>query len=272
LGSLLKISVSVLFFILSLQASGDGLYHLSTGAGEAGMGYICIMRSGFWTSFQNQATLAKNNSFSTGFNYQNRFGIKELGTRSAALIIPAGKASAGAIYSHFGYADFKRDMAGLACGIKLSQEISAGVQIDYFSERSLGEYNNHQSVTFETGILITPSEKTMFGFHLFNPVPGSIRKSFMPTILRIGAGTELSDALFAGIEAEMSTLKKLSLRAGFEYEASRNFWLRGGYCTEFTSFSFGLGYLTKIARMDFGFNTHERLGISSSVSIIFKIR
>ena len=86
-----------------------------------------------------------NNSFSFGFNYENRFGIKELGTRTAGFIIPAGKASLGAVYSHFGYTDFKRDMTGLACGMKLSDKISAGVQVDYFSERTSGEYDNNQS-------------------------------------------------------------------------------------------------------------------------------
>ena len=60
------------------------------------------------------------------------------------FVIPAGKASIGAAYSHFGYSDFKRDVAGLACGLKLSEKIAAGVQIDYFSERTSGEYNNYQ--------------------------------------------------------------------------------------------------------------------------------
>ena len=83
---------------------------LHAGAGEAGMGYVCVMKYGFWSSFHNQALLANNNSFSFGINYENRFSIKELGTRSAGLIIPAGKASLGAVYSHFGYSDFKSEI------------------------------------------------------------------------------------------------------------------------------------------------------------------
>ena len=138
------------------------------------------MKNGFWSSFHNQALLAHNNSFSFGFNYENRFSIKELGTRSAGMTIPAGKASLGVVYSHFGYTDFKREMTGLACGMKLSDKISAGVQVDYFSERTSGEYSNNQFVTCETGLLITPSENIRIGIHLFNPVPNSIRKTFMP--------------------------------------------------------------------------------------------
>lgn len=272
LSSLHKISVSVFLIFLSLTVSGSDPYRPSAGAGEAGMGYVCIMKNGFWSSFHNQASLAYNNSLTFGFNYENRFSINELGTRSVGITIPVGKVSLGAIYSHFGYTDFKREMTGLACGIKLSDKISAGVQVDYFSERTSGEYYNSQSVTCETGLLILASENMRIGIHLFNPIPNSIRNTFLPTTLRVGTGIDLSKLLFAGVEAEMSTGSKLIIRTGFDYEAAKKLWLRGGFSTNNNSFSFGLGYLTKIAQIDIGFTTHEKLGVTSSVSLIFKIK
>lgn len=271
LSSLLKISVSVLLIIFSLTASGGDPYRPSAGAGEAGTGYVCIIKSSFWSSFHNQATLAFNNSLSFGFNYEDRFNIRELGTRSAGVIIPAGKVSLGAVYSHFGYTDFKRDMTGLACGMKLSDKISAGVQVDYFSERTSGEYTNNKSITGEAGLLIVLSENTRLGIHIFNPIPNSLRKTFLPMSLRIGAGTYLNKSLFAGVEAEMSTGSKLIIRTGFEYEAAKKLWLRGGFNTDNNSFSFGFGWLVKIVQMDVGFVTHEKLGVTPSVSLIFKI-
>ena len=271
LSSLLKIPVSAYFVIFSLTSSGVIPDRISAGAGEAGMGFVCIMKNGFWSSFHNQAILAYCNTLSVGINYENRFNIAELGTRSAGITIPSGKASLGAVYSHFGYADFKRDMTGIACGLKLSNKIYAGIQVDYFSERASGEYNNNQSVTCEAGFMVLPVENIRLAFHLFNPVPKSIRKTFMPTTLRIGAGTELNKTLFAGAEVEMSYGKKPLIRTGFEYEAAKKIWIRGGFCTANSSFSFGLGYLTKIVMVDFGFFSHEMLGITSSVSLVFKI-
>jgi hypothetical protein len=271
LSSLLKISVSVLFIFFSLTASGGDPYRPSAGAGEAGTEYVCIMKNSFWSSFHNQATLAYNTSFSFGFNYENRFNISELGTRSAGVVIPAGKASLAVVYSHFGYTDFKRDMTGLACGMKLSNKISAGIQVDYFSEKASGEYDNNQSVTCEAGLLITPSENTRIGIHIFNPVPNSLRKTSLPMSLRIGAGTYLNKSLFTGVEAEMSSGSKLIIKTGFDYEAAQKFWLRGGFSTDNNSFSFGLGYLIKVVQFDIGFITHEKLGVTSSVSFIFKI-
>lgn len=236
------------------------------------MGYVCVMNSRFWTSFQNQASLAHNNSLSAGFNYENRFNLKELGTRTAAIIVPVWKASLGAVYSNFGYTDYRRDMTGLACGMKLSDKISAGVQIDYFSERTSDESTNFKSVTCETGLIVTPSDNIRLGIHLFNPVPNSIRKMNMPTTLRVGAGTDLNKLLFAGIEAEMSSGEKLIIRTGFEYEVAKKLWLRGGFSSDNNSFSFGLGFLAKIVMIDLGFTTHDKLGVTSSASLIFKIR
>ena len=270
--SLRKISVSIYLIFFSVAARAGDPYRIAAGAGEAGTGYTCVMKPGFWSSFHNQASLADNTSFTFGANYENRFNINEMGTRSAGIIIPAGKASLGAIYSHFGYADFNRQMAGVACGLSLFEKIKAGIQIDYFSERTIGEYKNSREITFETGILMSPSENIRLGIHLFNPVPGSLRNRYLLSSVRVGAGIYLSKILFAGTEVEMSSGNKLIFRSGFEYEAAKKLWLRGGFCTDNTSFSFGLGYIISLVQIDIGFMTHEKLGITSSVSLIFKIR
>lgn len=270
--SLQKISVSVCFVILSINAFAGDPYRSAAGARQAAMAYICVMNSDLWSSFHNQAGLALNKSLSLGFNYENRFNIKELGTRSLGVTIPAGKASVGTVYSYFGYSDFKRQMVGIACGLPLSGKISAGVQIDYFSERTSDEYNNNQLLTYEAGILVKASANVKVGIHLFNPVPNLIRKVKMPSGLRVGAGVNLAKDLFAGIETGMTTGQKLDVRTGFEYEAAKRFWLRGGFSSANSSFSFGFGYKSTPAMIDISFSTHEKLGITSSISIIFNIK
>jgi hypothetical protein len=270
--SLQKISVSIYFVFLSFKVFAGYPYPSVAGAKQTGMANVCVMNSDLWSSFHNQAGLAFNKAISFGFNYENRFSIKELGTRTAGITIPAGKVSMGAVYSYFGYGNFSRQMAGLACGMPLSDIMAAGVQIDYFSERTTGEYNNNQMVTCEAGIIISPSENVKIGMHVFNPVPNSIRKSNMPSILRIGAGVNLNKELFAGVETRMCTGQKLTIRTGFEYEAAKKFLVRGGFSTENNSFCFGIGYRAGPAMVDLGFSTHEKLGVTSSVSLIFEMK
>jgi len=272
LGSLHKIPVSVLFLLFSSLASGGDPYFTPAGAAEAGMNYSCTMKQGFWSSFHNQALLADHRNLSAGISYENRFNISELGTRSAALILPAGKSTLGAFFSNFGYRDFMRQTAGISCGMRVSEKLSAGVQIDYFGEGSPGEYAKRHDLTFEAGVLLLADDNITIGIHLFNPVPNSLRKSYLPSSIRVGAGIKLSEVLFASSEIQAGTAIKLTFRTGFEYESVKNFRIRGGFCTENTSFSFGCGYGFKPVTIDLGFVTHERLGITSSASLIFRIK
>jgi hypothetical protein len=272
LSSLPKISVSIFFIFLHLCGICKDLHVSYVGASEAGMSYACMMKQSFWNSFNNPASLAFNKSFSTGFNYENRFLIKELSTRSVALIIPAGKPSYGAIYSKFGYSDFSREFIGIACGMKLSEIISAGVQIDYFNEKTSVEYSKYQTITFDAGLIISASEKTAVGLHIFNPVPNSLRRTCFPSIINLGIGTHLSETLYTGAEIEICTGDKLVFRTGFDYNVFKNIWLRSGYCTNNNSFSFGSGFYLNNILSDISFSTNNKLGITSSVSfiIVFK--
>jgi hypothetical protein len=162
-------------------------------------------------------------------------------------------------------------MSAVACGLPLSEELSAGIQIDYFAEMVPGDYPDRHLISGEIGMIYRIKEKTRLGFHITNPVPGSLRKSSMPTTINLSAGTALNNLLYAGASAEMTTGSDLLIRMGFEYEAVKSFWLRGGFCSENTSFCFGAGYLVKFAKIDIAFASHDKLGITSSVSLIFKI-
>ncbi len=223
-----KISVPVCFAILSATAFAGDPHFMPAGAGQAGMAYVCVMKADFWSAFHNQALLAHRRGVVFGANYENRFGIPELGTCTSAISLPAGRTSIGVIYSHFGYRDYNRQMAGLGCGLPVSENLSAGIQLDYFTERTYGEYAGHQAVTFEAGLILSVNKNLKIGVHLFNPVPGSIRKRDMVSSLRTGAGAVLGKGLFAGTELEITSGGSVDLRSGFEYELSKSFWLRGG--------------------------------------------
>jgi hypothetical protein len=270
--SLQKIIVSLVFVFLLSECYASDPFCLKAGAREAGMAGVCTMRNDLWSSFNNQAVLSYNKSIAFGFNYENRFAIKELGIRSAGFVFPTGSVSLGAVYSNFGYRDFKREMAGLSCGMYFSETISGGVQIDYLSEKTIGEYNNTQALTCEAGIVIQTSENVKTGIHLFNPVPNSIRGTDMPSELRADIGIDFTKMLLAVFETKMRTGQKLVIRTGFEYEAGKKLMLRGGFSTENNSFCFGIGYSTGPAQIDFGFATHEKLGVTSSISLILFIK
>lgn len=270
--SLRKTSVFLLLFSVPLALPGEDPLLSSSGAAGTGMGSVSATGKGFWASFSNQALLAQNHQYSVGINCLNRFNIAELGTYSAGLVLPAAKSSTGILFSRFGYSEYSREKIGLACGLHLSEKISAGIQIDYFAVRTGNKYANYQSLTFETGILIHPSDNISAGIHLFNPVPNSLRKSFLPSSLTAGVGIELNRSLFTAAEVTMSSGQPLAIRMGFDYEAAANLHIRGGFTTENTSFSFGTGFRLNAVMIDIGFATHERLGVTTAASLTFLIR
>jgi hypothetical protein len=269
--SLRKISVSLLLFFLFTKASTAIPFRFAAGAREAGMGYTCVMNYGFWSSFHNQAGLALNKDLAAGINYENRFGIQELGTKTMALIIPAETGSLGLSYSNHGYRDLNLHMAGIASGIKLSDKIAGGVQIDFLSERTSGEYSNNSAITCEAGLLILPSADTRIGIHILNLVPNSIRRYFMPSEIRIGAGYNISPVIRIAVEVAKNSIYPVIFKTGFEYEPANKLFLRGGFCSNNTTLSLGIGYKTKLVTTDIAFATHERLGIISSISVIMNI-
>ncbi len=270
--SLHKISVSLLLVFLFLKSSGIEGYRYSAGAPESGMAGSCVMKPDFWSSFYNQASLSFIKTRTFGINYENRFCLKELGTGTAGLIFPSGRATLGAVYNHFGYKDFRRQSAAIACGLKLSGKMSAGIQIDYFRESFPGTENKTNSVTFEGGLLFDVAENIRLGMHVFNPVPNSLRKNSLHSGLSAGAGIQLNRLFFASAEVDMVTGRKIVFMTGIEYSAAESIRIRGGFRSENNSFSFGFGYEYRHVRLDLGFASHDRLGITSSASIIFQLK
>lgn len=266
-----KIIVSHLLFFLSLNCLAGDPFCFKGSARETGTGGICLLDNDTWSSFKNQAALAFNHSINFGFNYENRFGIKELGTRTACLSIPYGKVSLGAIYSRFGYSDFRRELFGAACGMTLSKVISGGIQIDYITEKTISEYNNPGILTCEAGVILTIKENLKAGIHLFNPIPNSLRRSGLISELETSVVLKLNESLFAAAEIKMRMGQIMFIKTGFEYDAYRKFKVRGGFNSENNSFCFGIGYEAGPARIDIGFATHEKLGVTSSISMTFDI-
>lgn len=229
------------------------------------------MKPDFWSSFYNQASLPYVKAGTFGINYENRFCIRELGTGTAGLIVPSGKTTLGAVCSQFGYRDFRRQAAAIACGMKLSEKISAGIQIDYFREAFPGTGNKTNTVTFEGGLLFELPGDVKLGMHVFNPVPNSARKNPMPAALSAGAGIQLNRFFFVSAEAGMITGRNIVFTTGLEYSATEKIRIRGGFRSGNNSFSFGFGYEHRHVRLDLGFAGHDRLGITSSASMIFKL-
>jgi hypothetical protein len=235
------------------------------------MASLCDYRGSFWSAIRNPALLAGMKDFSVSFSYENRFAVKGLGIKSAGVVLPAGRASLGAVIMQSGLPDYNLIYSGAGCGIKLGEKIAAGIRIDYFARRTYADYDNNDLITGELALLLAPSERVRATVTICNPLPRGMRASSLHPALKIGTGIILSQDLYAGAEAEFISGQGALLRAGFEYFIVNQLTVRGGYCTKDSSFTMGAGYGSGRFRFDLGFASHSRLGITSVASITFSI-
>ncbi|MBO7523798.1 MAG: hypothetical protein J6T30_08105 [Bacteroidales bacterium] len=267
-----RVYISIVYILLScLTLSAETPYLFGHSAIGNGMGKTGLTYPGISQAFNNQALLSDIKKLSFAANYESRFNLKELATKTLSIAIPAGNVTLGTKYSHFGYSDYSRSFVGLAAGIKLSKDFSAGVEIDYINEHSFDEYNDNHAITFEIGMLAHLTSNTDIGFHLFNPLPNALREKDIPIVMEVGIGHHLSSSLFITAEMSMVSEEKPIYKFGYDYEAVKNLWIRGGYVTENNSFCFGVGYKVKTVSFDLAIVTHDYLGLSSSASIIITL-
>lgn len=270
--SLQKTIITLLLAFSGIAVYSQNPYTLAAGARQASMAYTSSAIMGFWSSFHNQGALGREKRLSFGLNHESRFGIAELSNKTFGIIVPTDHGSLGAIYSYYGYSEYNRHTAGLSYGLSLGEKLSAGVQIDLYSTRQAGDYQNTNDITFEGGIQYSPFEEMIIGIHLYNPLPVSIRNPDIPTVVTLGTGIFFSPGFMTAIELEGNSNGSYVLRAGAEAEVIDNFFLRAGILSNPMGFSFGTGYSGRLLQADIGFITHENLGLTPSVSLIIFIK
>ena len=118
------------------------------GARNAGMGSCSVALSGFWNINSNQAGMALVQKVSAGINYEERFGMSQLSTKSIALIYPSRFGVIGASMDYFGYALYHESKFGLAYAKIITPHLRAGLKLDFFQTAFGDHYGSHNNLTF----------------------------------------------------------------------------------------------------------------------------
>jgi hypothetical protein len=245
-----------------------------SGAAFAGLSNSAVAVTGLWSISHNQAGLANLNGFSGGVYQEQRFLLKELGLSALALALPVKPGTLGMDYSYFGYSKYHESQAGICFAKMLGKKFSAGIKIDYFSTFISNDYNRYTRVSFETGFLAYLTEKLSVGFHLFNPFPSKTNpndKSYLPSIANLGIAYKLYEKLMFTAETEKDYKLSPVYKAGVEFTAANQLFLRAGINTEPSSYSFGLGYSISHLTIDMAFSNHQVLGLTPHFSLTYQL-
>ncbi|MBN2663908.1 MAG: hypothetical protein JXR68_09695 [Bacteroidales bacterium] len=267
----------VLGFILFFATYTTNADNYPVGASSLATGGSTVAVQNLWSVYHNQAALGFFEGIEAGIYYENRFMLPEYGLKSMAFAMNLKPGTIGLSVSSFGFNKFSDNKIGLAYGMKLSDFIAIGIQIDYFLIQQDAYYGNISTVSGEIGIYATPFEDFYIGAHVFNPWRSKIanyQDERLPTIFRLGIAYNFSEEVLFSLETEKDLDFPAVFKTGLEYEPIKNFILRTGVSFSNKDFfpAFGIGYNFKGIGIDLSFESHPILGTKTGVSLSYKIK
>lgn len=260
-----------LFIILPLLTKANG-ENYPIGGRSAGMANASVTSSDFWAISHNQAGMASTHSISAGIYYENRYGTKELGLKSGAIVLPVKSGVFGLNVTNFGYSQYNETKVGFAFAKQFSPKFSAGVQLDYLGTHIAESYGNASAIAGEAGFIYKFNTKAAIGAHIYNPTRtkiASYNDERTPTIAKLGLSYVCSEKVMIAIETEKDIQYDPYFKAGIEYHPVKQLYFRTGISTNPVINTFGVGLMFKNFDLDFATSYHRTLGFTPQFSIVF---
>lgn len=260
-------------FLLSVFIAKAGNEDYPIGARSAAMGNASVSLSDMWSAHHNQAGLGFVRNISAGVSYENRFMVKEISVRGGVLAIPVKAGTFGLCITNFGYQLYSENKYSLSFAKAFGEKFSAAIAMDYLTTRIAEGYGNKGALAAEAGIQAKPIKALTIGAHVFNPTRAKISSyddERLPTIIRLGADYNFSDKVILAIETQKDIKYKAEFKAGLEYKAVKEFYLRIGLSTNPTLSTFGFGLNLKNFKADFSGSYHQTLGFSPQLSLSYQ--
>jgi hypothetical protein len=274
MSKLLQVLTTFLFLGILFTGNTQGYYPM--GSRAQSLGNASNTLEDVWAYHHNPAALTGVKKLAVGISYENRFLLKELQSQGVAVALPLKKGVISFGGQRFGYRNFLSFKTGLGYSLKLSELLSAGVQLNYAGIRLPDAYGSHGTVTAELGLLAKINDKWKLGFSVFNIGRNKLsdyQEDRYTTVMRLGTAYKISSKVLFVAEAEKNVDYPLRGKVGIEYAVVSNFFIRGGFATEPVEVSFGVGYqFKKFFKLDLGSCYHQILGWSPNFSFNYQLK
>ena len=264
-----KLLLLFLFFPSFVFAGND---YIHFGGRSAGMGHASITLSDVWSSHHNQAGLGWLKRAEAGVFAQNRFLVREMNYMGFAYAHPVNSGALALSFTNFGYSQYGESKLGLGYGLKFSDRITGGIQINYHNTRIGNNYGSASVLSAEMGMQTKITSNLELGMHLFNPTQAKLNDfndERIPRIMRLGMAYTFSNKVFVTLEAEKDIDFPANFKAGIEYKANNKIYLRGGIGTTPATAAFGVGVYHKGLKLDLASSYHQVLGFTPEVSLTY---
>ena len=261
------LSIILTPFIVS-ASNGDG----PIGPRSAALGHASVSLHDVWSTRNNQGSLGFIRQAEAGAFCENRFFVKELTQSGFAAVVPIKKGTFGLSYSSLGYKLYRESQTSLSYGMKLSENISAGVALDYLNTKIADVYGHANAITGSVGLTAKLLPNIVVATHIYNPFRAKItdyNHEKVPTIFKLGAQYIFSKQVFLVIEAEKTSAQKINIKGGIEYKPSSIVYIRVGGASYPTQAAFGVGVNYNGLKIDISSMYHSVLGLSPQIGLSY---
>ncbi len=261
----------LLVFCTHLQAGND--FRAKGGESDALGGHSTTLINAF-TVYNNQGALAFLEQTSFGLSYESSYFPASINTVALTAASPLGFGVLGGSVEYFGNSLYYELKAGLAYGMRLGNKVGLGVQLDYLNSKAQ-DYDGKNFVTFEIGLLYEPIEQLRVGFHIYNPIKYKVSDNtdeILPIVFKAGLNYIPHEQIDIYAELTKDIEQPFSFSGGLSYQVIDQLAIRGGFSTNPTILSFGVGLqLVDFLQLDIGSNYHTELGFNTNASLAFQL-
>jgi hypothetical protein len=231
--------------------------------------------SNIYSVNNNQAGLANFRKAAFAINYNNRYFIPELAGQSILASIPLGKGTFGTSIDHFGSKFLNENKLSVSYGLRLFNWLNAGMEMNYHQLRIETPGEKSETISGNIGLQAITKDHFIIGIQLENPTKSQYVNSGNNTLyssFKAGISYSVPASFLITSQLDWDDFEKIAVIAGTEYWLIKNLSIRFGMrLVENPSFSFGTGMIYNRIAVDFGFQQHPVLGLSSAVSIIIQL-
>ena len=228
-----------------------------------------------WAIFNNPAMLGYIKNTELDIQFENRFLLLELSTKSVQLGFSSEILNTGLSFSYFGYSLYHEMLVGLSFARNFSDKFSMGLQFVYYTSYFTASNSYHGVLLPQFGLSTRLTPKLSLGFNTFNPFQSNIQTEYtikrLPSIFSLGTEYYFSSDLVWRTEIDKEVSSNYRFATGFEYQMLQNLNIKlGAYGSDYLIPSLGIGFNVGAFLVDLNCDLHPLLGLNTLASIKYK--
>jgi hypothetical protein len=256
-------------FFLSLFLSLPTFCQLNYGPKITSLGNAGVALQDIWSAQSNQAGLAGLERLQISVAYENKFGVKDLSTKSAVFALPFKNYVIAASFTSYGVESFAETKTGLSLAKNFGNKLYLAVNANYHQIK-ITNYGNANSFSVEAGIQYKVMSNLWLASHIANPNQSKFNENndqIIPAHIQFGANYRLSKQLMICGEIEKIVDGDVDFKTGIEYKIIDFLSLRGGISVNTFKQYAGFGLIYQKIEFDFAVSSHPVLGYSPQISL-----